>query len=170
MGKMEPRMNFFEKGNAAFMALGNVGMYLMKSPLGQKLLRLVYLRVSQINGCAFCLDMHWKELREAGESEQRLYGLSAWKEAPYYTNRERAALAWAESVTNITDGHVSDEVYKEARKEFSEEELIDLTFGVIAINSYTRINIAFRAPAGTYRIGQFGVKKEEHPAKEKALA
>ncbi len=167
---MGPRINFYEKGRNAFMALGNIGTYLMKSPLGYGLLRLVYLRVSQINGCAFCIDMHWKELREAGESEQRLYGLDAWKEAPYYTKRERAALAWAESVTNITDGHVADDVYNEAKKEFSDEELIDLTMGVIAINAYNSINIAFRAPAGTYKIGQFAVKKEESSAKEKALA
>jgi len=148
---MEQRINPFQKGKAALRAIYGLGQYLTKSPLEEHLLNLIYYRVSQINGCAFCLDMHSKDLRARGESEQRLYVLDAWREAPFYSNRERAALAWAESVTILHPGHVPDEVYSEARKEFSEEELIDLTVAVITINAYNRLNIAFRAPAGSYQ-------------------
>ena len=148
---METRINPFEKGKAALRAIYGLGHYLTKSPLEEHLLNLIYYRVSQINGCAFCLDMHSKDLRARGESEQRLYVLDAWREAPFYSNRERAALAWAEAVTILHPGRVSDEVYLEAKKEFSEEELIDLTVAVITINAYNRLNIAFRAPAGSYQ-------------------
>ena len=155
---MKQRINAFEKGRSAMKALYGLGLYLAKSPIEQSLLNLIYFRVSQINGCAYCLDMHSKDLRAEGETEQRLYMLAAWREAPFYTGRERAALAWAEAVTKLTAGNVPDEVYEEARKEFSEEELIDLTLGVISINSYNRINIAFRTEAGTYQPGQWAVK------------
>src|ERR1700720_725745 len=101
---MEQRMNPFEKGQGALKALYGMGMYLAKSPVEQPLFNLIYFRVSQINGCAYCLDMHSKDLRAAGETEQRLYVLDAWREASFYTERERAALAWAEAVTKITDG------------------------------------------------------------------
>jgi len=155
--KMAQRLSFHRKGQQAIKALNGFGSYLRKSPLDQSLFDLICFRVSQINGCAFCLDMHAKDLREKGESEQRLYLLDAWREAPFYTPAERAALAWAEAVTKISQGHVRDEVYEEARKQFSEEELIDLTMAVLAINSYNRINIAFPDPAavGTYHPGQF---------------
>lgn len=139
-------------------AMYGLGAYLAKSPIENSLLHLLSFRVSQINGCAFCLDMHAKDLRAAGETEQRLYVLDAWRETPFYTDRERAALAWAEALTKITNGDVPDEVYEEARKQFSEEELIDLTVEVITINSYNRINIAFRPLVGTYQPGQFAVK------------
>ena len=152
---METRINFLEKGQNAIKALYPIGSYLAKSSLAKPLLDLVDFRVSQINGCAFCLDMHSKDLRAAGESEQRLYTLDAWREAPFYTDRERAALAWAEAVTKLTDGNVADEVYETARKVFSEEELIDLTLAVASINTYNRLNIAFRPPVGTYKVGQF---------------
>ncbi len=152
---MEPRINVFEKGNGAMKALYAMGIYLGKSPLEQPLLNLIYFRVSQINGCAFCLDMHSKDLRAKGETEQRLYVLDAWREAPFYTDRERAALAWAEAVTKIPGGQVPDDIYNEASKQFGEEELIDLTIATIAINSYNRINIAFRPVVGTYQPGQF---------------
>jgi alkylhydroperoxidase family enzyme len=99
-----------------------------------------------------------KDLRAEGETEQRLYMLEAWRESPFYSDRERAALAWAESVTNVTDGHVPDEVYEEARKQFSEEELIDLTLAIVGINGYNRINIAFRIKAGTYQVGEHAVQ------------
>src|SRR5262245_58765414 len=136
---MEQRMNFFAKGQAALKALYPLGTYLAKSPVGQQLLNLLYLRVSQINGCAYCLDMHAKDLRAAGETEQRVYMLGAWRETALYTDRERAALAWAEAVTRIPDGQVPDDVYAEAMKQFSEEEMVDLTMATIAINSYNRI-------------------------------
>lgn len=137
-------------------ALHGLNGYSEKSDKIEKnLLHLVVLRVSQLNGCAFCIDMHTKDLRAAGETEQRLYLLDAWRESPFYTERERAALAWAEAVTFVTNGHVSDEVYNEVSKQFSEEELIDLTVAVTTINTWNRLNIAFRTPAGTYEVGQF---------------
>jgi AhpD family alkylhydroperoxidase len=155
---MEQRINVFERGQGVFKALSGFGMYLAKSRIEKPLLNLVYFRVSQINGCAYCLDMHSKDLRVEGETEQRLYLLDAWREAPMYTERERAALAWAEALTKLTRGQVSDEVYSMAREQFSEEEIIDLTVGVIAINSYNRLNIAFRPTAGTYEPGQWAVR------------
>jgi AhpD family alkylhydroperoxidase len=116
------------------------------------LIDLVNQRVSQINGCAYCLDMHSKDLRARGETEQRIYMLSAWREVPdLYNARERAALAWAEAVTRLTDQNVSDEVYDQARKEFSDKELAQLTLGIVAINGWNRLNIAFRTPAGNYK-------------------
>ena len=155
---MEPRINAYEKGQEAAKVLYGFAKYLAKSPIETSLLDLISYRASQINGCAFCLDMHSKDLRAAGETEQRIYMLDAWREAPYYSERERAALAWTEAVTKITEGHVSDEVYEEVRKQFSEEELIDLTLAVTAINSYNRFNIAFRTPAGDYQVGQYAVQ------------
>ncbi|MCI0613099.1 carboxymuconolactone decarboxylase family protein [bacterium] len=157
---MEQRINTLEKGQGALGALFGIGAYLAKSPVEQKLLHLIEFRVSQINGCAYCLDMHSKDLRAAGESEQRLYLLDAWRETDMYTDRECAALAWAEAVTKLTEGQVPDEIYEQAREQFSEKELIDLTLGVIAINSYNRINIAFRTPAGSYRVGQHAVQTQ----------
>lgn len=156
---MKQRINVFEKGQGAMKAIYGLGVYLAKSPVEQALLNLIYFRVSQINGCAFCLDMHSKDLRAKSETEQRLYMLDAWRDTPFYTDRERAALAWAEAVTKITGGNVPDEIFEEARKQFSEEELIDLTLAVITINSYNRINIAFPnvAAVGTYKVGAFDV-------------
>lgn len=152
---MEQRINPLAKGQKAMQVLFTFGKYLNNSSIDRHLLDLIDLRVSQINGCAYCLDMHAKDLRAEGETEQRIYGLSAWREAPYYTQRERAALAWAEAVTVLSDGHVPDEVFEETREQFSETELIDLTMGVIAINSWNRLNVAFRTPAGDYQPGQY---------------
>ena len=112
---MEQRINAYEKGRKALQALYGLGIYLSKSPVEQSLFNLIYYRVSQINGCAYCLDMHSKDLRAAGETEQRLYVLDAWREAPFYSDRERAALAWAEAVTKITGGNVLDNVYETGR-------------------------------------------------------
>jgi AhpD family alkylhydroperoxidase len=155
---MEQRINAFEKGQQAMKAMYGLGMYLSKSSIEENLLNLIYFRVSQINGCAYCLDMHSKDLMIKGESEQRLFILNAWREAPMFTNRERAALAWAESVTQLRDGQVADEVYEQARAEFSDTELIDLTLAVTTINTYNRINIAFRTVAGSYVPGAHAVK------------
>ncbi|GAA3945701.1 carboxymuconolactone decarboxylase family protein [Chitinophaga oryziterrae] len=152
---MEPRINVQKEGLQAMGALYGMGKYLSKSTLSKSFLELIYFRVSQINGCAFCLDMHSKELREMGETEQRLYLLNAWREAPFYTDRERAAFAYAEALTQITSSLVPDEIYNAAKEQFSDAELIDLTIGIIAINSYNRVNIAFGAAVGTYRIGQY---------------
>ncbi|MBS1528339.1 MAG: carboxymuconolactone decarboxylase family protein [Bacteroidetes bacterium] len=154
---MEPRINFLEKGQGAMKALFGLGAYLAKSPIEKHLLDLVSFRISQINGCAYCLDMHSKDLRAMGESEQRLYMMDAWRETPFYSDRERAAFAWAEAVNNLSEGHVPDAVFREARQQFTEDELIDLTMEVIAINAWNRINIAFRMPAGGYKVGQFAV-------------
>ncbi|WP_221392749.1 carboxymuconolactone decarboxylase family protein [Dyadobacter sp. NIV53] len=150
---MEQRINVQEKGQNALKMLFGMGGYLKKSPVEQNLLELVYFRVSQINGCAYCLDMHSKDLRAKGETEQRLYGLTAWHETSYYTDRERAALAWAEAVTKC---QVPDAVYNEVKNQFSEEELIDLTFAVNNINTWNRLNLAFPNEPGTYKVGQFG--------------
>jgi|SRR5688572_27322161 AhpD family alkylhydroperoxidase len=155
---MEQRINVFEKGQNAMKALYGLGIYLAKSPIEQSLLNLIYYRVSQINGCAYCLDMHSKDLLVKGETEQRLFVLDAWREAPFYSDRERAALAWTESLTKLKQGGVPDEVYKEVRTQFTEEETIDLTLAVTTINSYNRINIAFRPKAGTYQPGQYAVQ------------
>jgi AhpD family alkylhydroperoxidase len=125
--------------------------YLRHSGLEPALLELVKMRASQINGCAYCIDMHSKDARAAGETEQRLYGLNAWRETPYYTDRERAALLWTESLTNLQDGHVSDEVFEEVRRSFTDEELVNLTLAVNQINSWNRISIAFRAVPGSYQ-------------------
>ena len=155
---METRINFLEKGATAIKAMFGLGAYLAKSPVEQSLLHLIYFRVSQINGCAYCLDMHSKDLRADGETEQRLYTISAWREAPFYSDRERAALAWAEAVNNIDHGEVPDEIYEQARAEFSEAELIDLTLAVTTVSAYNRFNIAFRPEVGTYKPGMFKVR------------
>jgi AhpD family alkylhydroperoxidase len=152
---MEQRINAFEKAPGVLKALYGIGAYLAKSPVEEQLLHLIYFRVSQINGCAFCLDMHSKDLRAGGETEQRLYMVAAWREATVYTDRERAALAWAEAVTKLTNNDVPDDVYHDALKQFSETELVDLTLAITTINTYNRINVAFRAPGGYYQAGQF---------------
>ena len=115
------------------------------------LIHLLKLRVSQINGCAFCIDMHWKDLRAIGESEQRLYSLDAWHESPFYSDRERAALRWAEAVTQLSDGHVSDAVYAQVREQFDEQGVANLTFAVATINAWNRLAIASRTPPGSYQ-------------------
>jgi len=153
----QQRINISEKMMMAFKAMQGLSIYLAKCSIEKNLLDLVLFRVSQINGCAYCLDMHSKDLRVEGESEQRLYLVSAWREAPIYTDRERAAFIWAEAVTRIKDGDVPDEAYNQARQQFSEQELIDLTMAIITINSYNRINIAFRVQAGTYEPGMHAV-------------
>ncbi len=124
-------------------------MYVRKSShLEPSLLELIKMRASQINGCAYCIDMHSKDARAAGETEQRLYALNAWRETPFFTDRERAALAWTEAVTLVSDGHVPDEIYAEARERFTEEDLVNLTMAVVAINGWNRMAIAFRAVPG----------------------
>lgn len=152
---MEQRINAFAKAPGALQALYGVGAYLGKSGIETNLLHLLYFRVSQINGCAFCLDMHAKDLRANGETEQRLYMIAAWRETRVYTDRERAALAWAEAVTKLTGNDVPDDVYEDARKHFTDTELVDLTLAITTINAFNRINIAFRTPGGNYRVGQF---------------
>lgn len=151
---MEQRINLYSKGQKAMQALLGFGKYVNNTSIDEHLRDLIAFRVSQINGCAFCLDMHSKDLRANGETEQRLYGLSAWREAPYYSERERAALAWVDSVTTL-DGHVPDEVFATARGQFSEEELVELTMAIVGTGMWNRINVAFRTPAGGYKVGMF---------------
>jgi len=163
---MEQRINIYENFPSAVKPFFAIGRYLAKSPLEKSLQQLVEFRVSQINGCAYCLDMHSKDLRAGGEKEQRLYLLTAWRESSsFFTDRERAALEWTEAVTKLTDGQVTDEVYQIARHEFSEQELIDLTLAIIGTSCYNRLNIAFRIPPGSYQPGQFNnLFKEETAA------
>lgn len=121
------------------------------SGLERPLLDLIKIRASQINGCAYCIDMHTKDARRAGESEQRIYGLGAWRETPFFSDRERAALDWAEAVTRVSDGHVSDDVYARTRPHFTDDELAALTFAAVAINGWNRLATAVRVPAGSYQ-------------------
>jgi len=148
---MEPRIDYLKSARGAYHAMLGIEHYLQQCGLEESLQNLIKLRVSQLNGCAYCIDMHWKDLRAAGESEQRLYGLDAWEESPYYTDRERAALTWAESVTNVQEGHVPDEVFERVKEFFDDTELADLTLAVTAINSWNRLSIAARTVPGTYQ-------------------
>lgn len=149
---MSQRINAFAMGNKAINALHNMGFQVQHSSLDHSLLELLYFRVSQINGCAFCLDMHSKELRAKGETEQRIFLVSAWRECSFYTDQEKAGLLWAESLTQLNGKEIPDEIYSQVSQYFSETEMVDLTMAVIAINSYNRINIAFGAEAGTYQL------------------
>lgn len=148
---MEPRFSYAKAAPEGYKALLGLEMYLRKCGLEEPLLHLIKLRASQINGCAFCLDMHWKDLRAIGETEQRLYGLDAWRESAYYTDREQAALKWTEALTLVTDGHVSDAVYEEVRPHFNEKELSDLSIAVATINAWNRLAIATRTVPGAYQ-------------------
>jgi AhpD family alkylhydroperoxidase len=148
---MQARINYGKAAPGVYTALDALDQYLAECSLDESLLNLVRLRVSQINGCAYCVDMHWKDLRALGESEQRLYSLDAWRECPYYTDRERAALTWAEAVTLLSDGHVSEQVYEEVCSHFSERELCDLTLAVATINAWNRMSISARLVPGGYQ-------------------
>ena len=150
---MEQRFNYFKAAPDAYKAMSGLEAYLHGCGLEEGLLHLVKLRASQINGCTFCLDMHWKDLRAIGEEEQRLYSLDAWRECPWYSDRERAALAWTEALTLVAQGHVPDAVYEEARKQFNEKELTDLSLAITTINAWNRLSIAARTTPGTYKVG-----------------
>jgi len=147
----KPRLNYGKAAPGVYDAMDALDRYLQACGLERRLLFLVQLRASQLNGCAYCIDMHWKDLRAAGENEQRLYSLDAWRECPQYNGRERAALAWTESVTLLGEGHVPDTVYEQAREQFGEKALADLTLAVATINAWNRLSIAARLPAGTYQ-------------------
>src|SRR5919202_3812722 len=150
-GIMKTRFDGMKVAPGAYQAMYGLEQYLHGCGLEESLLHLIKLRASQINGCAYCLDMHWKDLRALGEVEQRLYSLDAWREYPYYTERERAALKWTEAVTLVTRGHVPDSVYEEVRPHFSDKELADLTLAVATINAWNRLSIAARLEPGTYQ-------------------
>jgi AhpD family alkylhydroperoxidase len=158
---MEARFTYVKAAPGVFKAMLGLGRYLHECGLEQSLLTLVDLRAAQINGCAYCIDMHWKDLRASGENEQRLYSLDAWRESPFYSDRERAALEWTEALTLITNGHVPDEVYEKVRPHFNEKELTDLTLAVVSINGWNRLNISARTVPGDYQPGQF---REERAA------
>ncbi len=148
---MHPRIEYTKVAPGAMRAMRGLEDYLAECGLEVSLLDLVYTRVSQINSCAYCIDMHTKDARARGESEQRLYALNAWRETPFYSERERAALAWAEAVTLVANSHVPDEVYEEARQQFTEQDLVNLTLAVVAINGWNRFSISFRTVPGTYQ-------------------
>lgn len=148
---MEQRINYQKTASGAFKAMLAMENHVRQCGLEHSLLELVKTRASQINGCAFCIDMHTKDARAAGETEQRLYGLSAWRETPFYSERERAALELTEAVTLITNGGVPDELYQKVREHFSEEETVNLVAAIIAINGWNRLAITFHTPAGSYQ-------------------
>jgi AhpD family alkylhydroperoxidase len=148
---MESRIDYLNAAAKVMEVMLVPEKYIRQSGLEHSLLHLVKLRASQLNGCAYCIDMHWKDARSLGESEQRLYGLDAWQESPYYSERERAALGWTEAVTNIQEGHVPDETYDWVKAHFKEKELADLTLAIAMINAWNRLAIAARSVPGTYQ-------------------
>jgi AhpD family alkylhydroperoxidase len=151
---MQARLEAQKVSPAAYQAMLGLEMFVRKqSKLEPALIQLVKMRASQINGCAYCLDMHSKDARAEGETEQRLYALSSWQETPFFTDRERAALALTEAITLVTEGHVPDAVYEQVRKSFSEEELVNLTLAIITINGWNRLAITFRLVPGEYQPG-----------------
>jgi AhpD family alkylhydroperoxidase len=153
------RFDYAKVAPGAYRAMAGLEHYLHESGLEENLLHLIKLRASQINGCAYCLDMHWKDLKSIGETDQRLYELNAWEEGPFYSDRERAALAWTEAVTRVADSHVPDEIYERVRQHFSEKEMADLTLAVATINAWNRLAISARTTPGTYEVPKARLKK-----------
>lgn len=147
---MKMRFNYAKAAPGVYDAMDVLDQYLGSARLDQRLLNLVRLRASQLNHCAYCIDMHWKDLRAMGETEQRLYGLDAWQESPYYSDRERAALAWTEAVTQVAQSRVPDRVYEETQPHFTDTELADLTMALATINAWNRLSIAARLTPGAY--------------------
>ena len=148
---MKPRLDLTKYINSG---LGRAMLNLsgeVEARIERPLFELVKIRASQINGCAYCLDMHTKDARLAGETEQRIYALNAWRETPFFSDRERAALEWTEAVTRVADTHVPDDLHERVSRHFNEDELVTLTFGVVVINAWNRLAVSFRAPAGTYQ-------------------
>ncbi len=151
---MKPRLDYQRISPDGYRAMLALNKFAESCGLEHALLELIKIRASQINGCAYCIDMHAIDARAGGESEQRIYLLDAWREAPFYSDRERAALAWTEAVTLVGQTHVPDDVYEEARRHFSEEELVNLTWAVVVINGWNRIAVAFRSEPGKYQARQ----------------
>jgi AhpD family alkylhydroperoxidase len=148
---MQQRMNVASLAPDGYKTFVGVERYLAASSIDHKLLHMIKLRASQINGCAYCIDMHWKDAIAIGETEQRLYMLDAWEESPFYSEKERAALRWTEALTRITDGHASNEVWESVRPHFSEKELADLTLAIAMINAWNRLAISSRSTPGLYK-------------------
>ncbi len=149
---MQARLDYAQAAPEGVKIMHAMERYLRECGLEQSLLHLVKVRASQMNGCAYCIDMHTKQARAHGESEQRLYALAAWRETPFFSDRERAALAWTEALTAVADTHVPDAVYERVRRHFDERELVNLTLAITTINSWNRIVIAFRTVPGTYQL------------------
>jgi len=147
---MQPRLEIQKIAPQAYRAMTGLESYIRNSGLEPALLELVKLRASQINGCAYCIDMHSKDARAHGETEQRLYGLTAWRETAFYTDTERAALAWTEALTLINETHAPDDVYEEVRRHFGEVEMVNLTMAIVSINGWNRLALGFRMVPGTY--------------------
>lgn len=148
---MQPRIDYMKYGNEALSVMLKLEKYISESGLDPKLINLLKLRASQINGCAYCIDMHSIDARAEGESEQRLYALDAWRETPFFSDRERAALAWTESITLVSETHVPDSTFEEVKKYFSEKEIVDLTIVATTINMWNRVAISSRAVPGHYK-------------------
>lgn len=148
---MPPRLDYRKAAPRALRAMFGLETYLNESGLDPSLRDLIKVHASQINGCAYCIDMHTKDARVHGETEQRLYAFPAWREAPFFTERERAALAWTEAVTLVVENHVPDDVFEQAREHFGEQELVELTLAMVAINGWNRIAIAFLPEVGKYQ-------------------
>ncbi len=149
--EFKPRLDYAKFAQEPLRSMYAIERYLHNSGIEPKLLHLIKLRASQINGCAYCIDMHSKDARALGETEQRVYGLDAWRETPYYTDRERAALEWTEAVTLVSQTHVPDDVYQRVRAQYSEKEIVDLTIAAGMINMWNRVAISFRAEPGKYQ-------------------
>lgn len=150
---MHPRIDYAKAAPGVTAAMSALEAYARQTGFERPLLELVKLRASLINGCAYCVDMHTKVARSLGETEQRLYAVSIWRETPYYSERERAALAWTEAVTLISVDHVPDDVYELVRRQFTEKEIVDLTLAIVAINGWNRLAVAFRTVPGTFHVG-----------------
>ena len=163
---MEPRIDYAKTAPGVRTAMWGLEEYIHQSGLERPLLELVKLRASLINGCAYCADMHTKVARSLDETEQRLYTVSLWRETPFFSERERAALAWTEAVTCVSVEHVPDEVYELAREQFSEKELVDLTLAIVAINGWNRLAIAFRTVPGTFQVGERPPDRPAVPSSE----
>lgn len=148
---MKSRLNYNEVAPGALRAMMGLEKYVHQSDLESSLVELVKMRASQLNECAYCIDMHSKDARKAGETEQRLYALSAWSETPFFSERERAALEWTEALTKLSSTHVSDELYDSVKKHFNDEEMVVLTMSIIAINGWNRLGVGFRSEVGTYQ-------------------
>jgi AhpD family alkylhydroperoxidase len=149
---MQERVAYAKVAPGTMMAMRTLDQYVTQSGLEPELLDLVKIRASQLNGCAYCVDMHTKDARARGEGEQRLYALPVWHETPFFTDRERAALAWTEAITLLAGHRVTDELYHAGRQHFSEKQLVDLTMAIIAINGWNRLSVAFRTVPGTYQL------------------
>ncbi len=158
---MESRLDYARVDPEGYRVLVTLDQFVRNCGLEHPLLELVKIRASQMNGCAYCIDMHTKDARAAGETEQRIYALSAWHETPFFTERERAALAWTDAVTLIGENHVPDDLYRSAQQQFSEKELVDLTLAVILINSWNRLAITFRTVPGTYQLRKADIVQQQ---------